>query len=348
MHEQLTSLKVEPHVVVGTPGRLRKHLGKGTLKLENVRTLVLDEADRMLDMGFQDDIKFIIDSTESDRQTLLFSATYAQDILRISKSIQTQPLMLSVKPSHTDTQIEQRFFFVTDEQKVHCLLQILNDFQPENAIIFCNMKHQVQTLCERLSRHGLKVAALHGDLEQRKRDEALILFANRSISCLGATDVAARGIDISELAAVINYDLTPDPEVYTHRIGRTGRAGHLGMAMTLVNPDETHRVQSLEDYLKKTITFTDLKINAKHGAAVLTPPTKTLLIRSGKKDKIRPGDIVGALTGSSELSNDDIGKITVLAKVSYIAISRDKSALALSILQNSRVKKQKVRVTFVE
>jgi len=347
MHDQLTSLKVEPHVVVGTPGRLRKHLGKGTLRLENVRTLVLDEADRMLDMGFYEDIMFIIDSTESDRQTLLFSATYSPDIIRISESIQRQTVKVSVEPSHTNMQIEQLFIVAPNEEKLPILLKALNARKPENALIFCNMKHQVHTLCSQLSQHGLVVAALHGDLEQHKRDEALILFANRSISYLVATDVAARGIDINELAAVINYDLTPDAETYTHRIGRTGRAGCNGIAITLVDPDEIQRLRTLEDYLHKTISFTDLKKDVQQSKVALMPPMRTLLLRSGKKDKIRPGDIVGALTASAELSNNDIGKITVLAKVSYVAVTRKKSDLAMRILKNGRIKKQKVRVTLV-
>ena len=342
MHDQLASLKHEPHVVVGTPGRLKKHLEKGTLRLENVQTLVLDEADRMLDMGFHDDIMHIIDGTENDRQTLLFSATYPEDIVRVSRAIQSEPVQIRIEPEETGAQIEQVFVFANDDQKTGSLLRAISTYGPSNAIIFCNRKHQVQTLCQDLRQQGFHAVALHGDLEQRERDEALVLFANESVSYLVATDVAARGLDISALGAVINYDLTPDPETYLHRIGRTGRAGLDGMAITLVHPNEMHHVKALESFLEQKITFSELKPPAK-GASQPYPPTVTILIHSGKKDKIRPGDIVGALTAGSALTNDDIGKITVLPKISYIAIDRNKADVAMEILTGGRIKKQKIR-----
>lgn len=343
MHDQLASLKHEPHVVVGTPGRLKKHLEKGTLRLENVQTLVLDEADRMLDMGFHDDIMHIIDGTENDRQTLLFSATYPEDIIRISRAIQSEPLQICIVPEETGSQIEQVFVFANDEQKTGSLLRALDTYSPSNAIIFCNRKHQVQTLCDSLSQQGFHAAALHGDLDQRERDEALVLFANESVSYLVATDVAARGLDISALGAVINYDLTPDPETYLHRIGRTGRAGLDGMAITFVRPEEMHHVKALEIFLNQKITISELKPTAKNTRNQTPPPTITILIHSGKKDKIRPGDIVGALTASSALTNDDIGKITVLPKISYVAVDRNKADTAMDILAGGRIKKQKIR-----
>lgn len=344
MHDQLASLKREPHVVVGTPGRLRKHFAQGTLRLENVQTLVLDEADRMLDMGFHDDIMYLIDGTEIDRQTLLFSATYPGEIIAISQSIQTEPAMVHVKTIESSAQIEQVFVFATEAQKYDCLLRALGTYLPDNAIIFCNRKTQTQTLCNRLCEDGFHARALHGDLDQRQRDESLILLANKSISYLVATDVAARGLDISALSAVVNYDLSPDPETYVHRIGRTGRSGLKGMAITFVDPDEMHRIRALEQFLKLEISISELKATSKQNAQRMPPPTTTLLLNAGKKDKIRPGDIVGALTASSALSNDDIGKITVLAKTAFVAVARDKADLALKILAEGRIKKQKVRV----
>ncbi len=347
MHDQLNSLKHEPHIIVGTPGRLKKHLEKGTLRLENVQTLVLDEADKMLDMGFYDDIMHILYGTETDRQTLLFSATYPEEIIRISRAIQVDPVEIRLETEQTNTQIDQVFVFAKGEQKTDCLLRAVGTYKPESAIIFCNRKIHVQALCTTLREQGFHAAALHGDLEQHQRDEALILFGNKSVSYLVATDVAARGLDINALDAVINYDLTPDPETYLHRIGRTGRAGLEGLAITLVNPDEMHHINALERFLDRKIKFVELRASDKANAKPTPPPTKTIMIHSGKKDKIRPGDIVGALTAHATLTNDDLGKITVLAKTAYIAVAYDKVDTAFSILSGGRIKKQKIRAKVV-
>lgn len=347
MHDQLASLKHEPHIVVGTPGRLKSHLIKGSLRLENVQTLVLDEADRMLDMGFYEDIMFILNATETDRQTLLFSATYTNDIVTISKQIQNHPEILKADNGTDAQQIKQIFAFASEEQKTDSLLRALDTYQPENAIVFCNRKDQVQKLCSQLVSDGFHARAIHGDLEQRDRDEALLLFANKSIALLIATDVAARGLDIDALSAVINYDLPHDPETYVHRIGRTGRAGLDGLSVTLVDPEEMHRIRALEDLRKLEIDFSELKKVSQAQRKRTPPPTQTLIINAGKKDKIRPGDIVGALTANSQMSNEDIGKIKVQAKNSFVAVNRDKANTALSILNDNRVKKQKVRARII-
>lgn len=348
MHEQLTALKHEPHVVVGTPGRLKSHVIKGTLRLENIQTLVLDEADRMLDMGFHDDIMLILGATEDDRQTLLFSATYTDDIVSVSKLIQNHPEILQTESSKESAQIKQVFAFADKHQKMNSLLRALDNYQPANSIVFCNRKDQVTRLCTELQREGFYARAIHGDLEQRERDEALMLFANKSISLLVATDVAARGLDIDALSAVINYDLPQDSEIYVHRIGRTGRAGLDGLSITLVDPEELHRIRALEEYLKLEIDFSELKNAGDSQTGRTLPPTQTLLISIGKKDKIRPGDIVGALTASSVLTNEDIGKIKVQAKNSFVAVRRDKASMALSILSENRVKKRKVRARIIQ
>ncbi|MFK8076938.1 MAG: ATP-dependent RNA helicase DbpA [Granulosicoccus sp.] len=347
MHDQLTSLKREPHIVVGTPGRLKKHLEKGTLNISTIQTLVLDEADRMLDMGFFDDIMSILSHTGPYRQTLLFSATYPNEILSISREIQNEPVQVRVKPTETADNIEQVFVFANDEQKPEMLLRALGKYQPENAIIFCNRKIHVQALCETLQNQGFHARPLHGDLEQRERDEAIILFANKSISFLVATDVAARGLDISALSAVINYDLAQDPETHVHRIGRTGRAGLDGKAITFVHPDDIYRVRAIEQLQKAEYTFSELHAYDRNDAYASSPSTSTLQLSAGKKDKIRPGDIVGALTAGSELSNDDIGKITVQAKISFVAVDYSKAKTALKILAEGRIKKQRVRARII-
>lgn len=348
MHDQLTSLKRSPHVVVGTPGRLKKHLEKNTLALGHVQTLVLDEADRMLDMGFYDDIMQILDVTEESRQTLLFSATYPQEIVGISRAIQRDPVEVRIAPTDTPKHIEQLFVFASSEQKIGSLLRAIGKYKPDNAIIFCNRKQQAQAVCDTLRQKGLYARSLHGDLDQRERDEALILFANKSVSFLVATDVAARGLDISALSAVINFDASPDPETHLHRIGRTGRAGLDGMAITLVDPDEMHQIRALERFLKLEIKFGELPASSEQHAIPVHPPTTTITINAGKKDKIRAGDIVGALTAGSDLTNDDIGKITVLAKLSFVAISFEKADMAMSILSNGKIKRQKIRARLLQ
>ena len=343
MHDQLTSLSREPHIVVGTPGRLIAHLNKGTLRLENVATLVLDEADRMFDMGFFDDITRIIDSTEDDKQTLLFSATYPEEILGVSKAVQKDPVKVTVKPTATTANINQHFVFAKDEHKIDSLLRALGKYRPDNAIIFCNRRQTVQDLCETLLSKGFAAKALHGDMEQRDRDEAITLFTNNSATLLVATDVAARGLDITALSAVINYDFALTPDSHIHRIGRTGRAGLEGTALTLVHPDETHRVRALEDYAKMEISFGELRASDITDEKPLAPTTSTILLNAGKKDKIRPGDIVGVLTAHPEIGQDDIGKIKVQAKISFVAITKNKAGLALKILNNEKIKRCKTR-----
>jgi len=327
MHDQLTSLKREPHVVVGTPGRLKKHLEKGTLNVSNVKTLVLDEADRMLDMGFYEDI---------------MTATYPNEITRISQSIQNDPVNVKVASNNHTVQIDQLFVLAKEEQKLETLYRALGKFQPENAIIFCNRKKHVQALCDTLTQAGYHARALHGDLDQRERDEAILLFANKSISLLIATDVAARGLDISGLSAVINYDITPDPENHVHR-----RAGMEGLAITLFEPDEEYRVRAIEEFMETSFEFGELQASDKDSGSVSTPPTRTLQLSAGKKDKIRPGDIVGALTASEELLKEDIGKIKVQAKVAFVAVAYAKAKTALKIISEERIKKKNVRARII-
>lgn len=347
MHDQLNSLKREPHVVVGTPGRLKKHLDIGTLNISTIKTLVLDEADRMLDMGFYGDIMDILDKTSEDRQTLLFSATYPAEIVQISRAIQTEPVDVRVAAVDTTDNIEQQFYFATAEQKPEFLHRALGKFAPESAIIFCNRKLQVQNLCDMLKQQGFHARALHGDLDQRDRDEAIILFANKSISFLVATDVAARGLDISALSAVINFDISPDAETHLHRIGRTGRAGLIGLAITFVDHDEIHRVRAIEKLLKADFKFSELHAHDRNDARMSLPETRTIHMNIGKKDKIRPGDIVGALTADERLGKDDIGKIKVQAKMAFVAVARTKAQTAVEIISDGKIKKRKVRARLI-
>jgi ATP-dependent RNA helicase DbpA len=335
---QMAPLEHGAHVVVGTPGRLLDHLRRGSLKLNSLQTLVLDEADRMLDMGFQDDIASLVSATPRKRQTLLFSATYPPEILEMSADIQHEPVEVSVDEVHDEGVIEQLLFEVETEGRTGALARILAHYRPESTLIFCNTKVECQEVSDELNRMGFSALAIHGDLEQRERDQVLVRFANRSVSVLVATDVAARGLDIKELAAVINYELSRDPEVHIHRIGRTGRAGEQGLALGLVTANEKRRLNAIEAELGYTIPLGELDSLATTEEKTFLPPMVTLCIDGGRKNKMRPGDILGALTGEGGISASEVGRIDVFDFHTYVAIVRSTAELALSQLGRNRIK----------
>ncbi|QCF24621.1 ATP-dependent RNA helicase DbpA [Hydrocarboniclastica marina] len=342
---QIGSLAHGAHVVVGTPGRIQDHLQKGSLTLDALRVLVLDEADRMLDMGFAPALDVIVAACPRERQTLLFSATYPKAIGAISARVQNDPVEVVVESQHDTAQIQQHFYEVpTTDAKLPALKALLSHFKPVSSVIFCNTRKDCQHLHQQLSAEGLSVTTLHGDLEQRDRDQVLVRFANRSVSLLVATDVAARGLDIKELDAVINYELPRDPEVYVHRIGRTGRAGEKGLALSLVQPSETHRVQRVQDYQQKPAHWSDLNKLEPDPAFRLIPEMVTLGLDSGRKNKLRPGDIVGALTGDAGIAGDQIGKIDVFDFQAYVAVARGSAKQALAGLESGKIKGRKVKV----
>jgi ATP-independent RNA helicase DbpA len=335
---QLGSLEHGAHVVVGTPGRLLDHLRRGSLNLSGLRTLVLDEADRMLDMGFLDDISALIAAAPANRQTLLFSATYPDSIVAMSKTIQQGPVEVSVDESHDEGVIDQLFFEVDNHQRSEAVARILGHYRPESTLIFCNTKLECQELADDLNSQGFSALAIHGDLEQRERDQVLVRFANKSASVLVATDVAARGLDIKELPAVINYELSRNPEVHIHRIGRTGRAGGQGLAISLVSSHENRRIRAIEETLGSSVTrkrIEDLPASAGKPPA---PLMVTICIDGGRKNKLRPGDILGALTGEGGITGSEVGKIDVFDFHTYVAIMRQSVQQALGCLGQNRVK----------
>jgi superfamily II DNA/RNA helicase len=222
------------------------HLERGSLDLQALNTLVLDEADRMLDMGFFDDIATLAKACPKDRQTLLFSATYPEGIGKLAAAFMRDPQQVTLKEAPAATQIRQVFIEVTEEQRLHTVGQLLNHYRPVSTLAFCNTKQQCRDLVEVLQAQGFAALELHGELDQRDRDQVLVRFANRSASVLVATDIAARGLDIAQLEAVINVDITPDPATHTHRIGRTGRVDAQGWAFSLASVDEMGRVGQIE------------------------------------------------------------------------------------------------------
>jgi len=340
---QIGSLEHGAHIVVGTPGRVQDHLRKKTLKLDGLKTLVLDEADRMLDMGFADVMQDIIGQTPKSRQTLLFSATYPDDIKQMSRRIQRDPVVVSVEAEHKADVIEQIFYEVNKHERNTALLGLFEHYQPETCVVFCHTKKQCDEVALLLRDSQVDALAIHGDLDQRERDQVLVRFANNSCPVLVATDVAARGLDIKDLQMVINYELPRDPEVYVHRIGRTGRAGKTGLAMSIVTPAETPRISSIENYQKQPCPCDVLASLDRMPDFSLKAPMVTIQIDAGRKNKIRPGDILGALTGDAGLQGSQIGKIDIFDMSSYVALDPAALRQALNYLSNGKVKGRSVR-----
>ena len=338
MRPQMASLEHGAHIVVGTPGRIRDHIGRGSINLSTVQTLVLDEADRMVDMGFYEDIEGIVSACPTRRQTLLFSATYPDDIRKASDRFLRDPSEVKVEAQHDGDKIEQRFFEVAPEQRNMAVARLLQHYQPVSTLAFCNTKIHCRELAEELRALGFSALALYGDLEQRERDEILVQFSNQSCSVLVATDVAARGLDIANLSAVINVDVTRDTEVHIHRIGRTGRGQDKGLALNLCTPNEKRWVKLIEQYQSSPVQWFDLDALDAAADTMLRAPMRTLCIQGGKKDKLRPGDLLGALTGDVGLSKEQVGKINVFEFSTYVALDYRIADKACTKLSNGNIK----------
>ncbi|MGE6123518.1 ATP-dependent RNA helicase DbpA [Aeromonas rivipollensis] len=334
---QSATLSFGAHIAVGTPGRILKHLEQGTLELSSLETLVLDEADRMLDMGFGEDINKVISYAPERRQTLLFSATYPEGIAQMSRGVQRNPVEVSVESLHEGSAIEQKLYEVPAGQRLDALTWLLSHYQPGSCVVFCNTKRACNDVADHLAAKGFSALALNGDLEQRERDQVLVRFANGSATILVATDVAARGLDIKELGAVINYELTYDPEVHVHRIGRTGRAGQQGLALSLYQPNEAQRVNLIEEYQQAPMPLGDLDTIGRD-IKPIAPQMVTLSIDAGRKTKVRAGDILGALTGEGGIAGSDVGKIQISEQYSYVAVKRQVASAALKRLQEGKIK----------
>ncbi|MCC2633578.1 MAG: box helicase family protein [Ramlibacter sp.] len=345
---QLASLENGAHVVVGTPGRVLDHLGRGTLVLDSLNTLVLDEADRMLDMGFLDDMVQVASRCPKDRQTLLFSATYPEGIAKLAAQFMRDPQTVKVEAQHASTVIEQRWYQVKESERLPTVLRLLDHFRPASSIAFCNTRARCAALATLLQAQGISALALHGDLEQRDRDQVLVRFANRSCSVLVATDVAARGLDIAGLAAVISVDIPSDAEVHVHRIGRTGRAGEPGLALNLASLDEMGAVGRIELLQGAASEWTPLDTLTPSGQGPLVPPMSTVHIQGGRKEKIRAGDVLGALTADLGYSRDQVGKIDVNEFATYVAIERSVAARAAERLNGGRIKGKTVKARLLD
>ncbi|MFA5590872.1 MAG: ATP-dependent RNA helicase DbpA [Lysobacteraceae bacterium] len=340
---QLASLTHAPHIVVGTPGRVQELLHKKALDVACVSVLVLDEADRMLDMGFEKSISDIVRKLPKTRQSLLFSATWPAEVRVLAKASLRDPVEITVEGSDTRPQVEAHFHEVALDAKPAALMGLLMQHTPESTVVFCNTKRDVDDVAAALQNAGVAAAALHGDLEQRDRDEVLVRFANRSLVVLVASDVAARGLDVKDLACVVNYELPPDPDTYLHRIGRTARAGGNGLALNLVTPREMPRALQIEDASGERIQWHPVPLAART-THVPQAAMRTLRIDAGRSDKLRPGDILGALTGAAGLKADDIGRIDIFPTRSYVAVRTRMIKTALAGLQAGKIKGRRFRV----
>jgi ATP-independent RNA helicase DbpA len=344
---QRASLENGAHIVVGTPGRIMDHLERGYLVLDGLNTLVLDEADRMLDMGFFDDIAKVVKQTPNERQTLLFSATYPEGIEKLARQFMRTPQQIKIEAPQAQSQIEQRFYEVTRANRLETVGKLLMHFRPVSTLAFCNTKQQCKDLVDLLQQQGFNALALYGELEQRERDQVLAQFSNRSCSVLVATDVASRGLDINQLEAVINVDITPDPEVHVHRVGRTGRAGASGLALSLASMNDMGAVGKIEQYQHFSSTWFGLETLTPASTDPLLAPMVSLQILGGRKEKIRPGDVLGALTndeGGPAYTREQIGKIQVTEFCTFVAVDRNIASAACAKLNAGRIKGKSVKV----
>ncbi len=337
---QIGSLEHGAHIIVGTPGRIKDHLGRGTLILDHVEMLVLDEADRMLDMGFKPDMETIIASIPDDRQTLLFSATFTDEIDSIAANIQTHPILIKIDETQDQSTVKQFFYQVDNHQhRIQALQLILHKFSPESSIIFCNTRNETQSVADELIKAGFSALPLHGEIEQRDRNKTLIQFANNSVSILVATDVAARGLDIESLDLVINYQLSRDPDSYIHRIGRTGRAGKKGIACTFFTEKEQYKLERLPmpKTTPKSVTSSLPELELLQQKPFY-PANNTIQIAGGKKQKLRAGDILGALTAAGGIEGKHVGKIHLIDNHAFVAIAQSKTHAAIAQINTRKMK----------
>jgi len=339
---QLASLEHDPHIVVGMAGRVLEHLHAGTLKLADLKVLVLDEADRMLGADFEAESRAIVDQAPAGRQTLFFSATFPDVVRGLSRKLQNKPVEIKVA-SEAAGQVRQTFFEVEPVRRLDALAHLLSTHRPESALVFCFTRNDAKDVETQLAARGFAVLGLHGDIEQRERDEVLVRFANGSARVLVATDVAARGLDIKDLAAVISYELPDDPDQHVHRVGRTGRAGKDGVALHLFTPREHTRVRDIEDRLKIKAAIEKippiLSADRPQPAQVVT-----LCVDGGRRDKLRPGDLVGALTGEGGVIKEAIGRISSFDTRTYFAVDKKIAARVLQKLREIKIKGRKFRI----
>lgn len=343
---QKISLQRSPHIIVATPGRVHKHLRDGNVDLGGLQTLVLDEADRMLDMGFFDELEAILAFAPADRQTLLFSATYPDEVAEMSARVQRNPTTVDVSEAELPPQVAQKWCSVTREKRQFELLRALRAWGGELNLVFCNTKLECSEIAGYLQAENIGAIALHGDLDQVKRTQALVRFSNRSANVLVATDVAARGLDVKDIDVVFNYELPAQSEVYIHRIGRTARAGKQGLAVSLVEERENWRLVQIEEALPDAVIqhlgIPDAKCDS------LQASMTTIQISGGKKNKLRAGDILGAITANGDIPGTAVGSIDIFDSYAYVAVVKRLASKASRQLSSRPIKGRKYRARIIK
>lgn len=343
---QVASLSHQAHIIVGTVGRVLKHLQEGHLNLENLHTFVLDEADKMLDMGFYDDILKIIEYLPKTRQTMLFSATYEDNIKNLSKELLNNPIFVEVE-NEEKAKINQIFYEIDEnsekEEKLDLIEKLIKKYKAQSTIIFCNQKITCDELNDSLYNRYIDSLVMHSDLEQKDRDETLAIFSNKSYPILIASDVASRGIDIDDIDLVINYEVALNEKIHTHRIGRTARAGKGGNAITFYTKNEEERVENIKNNFSD-IAFEDKNRIEFDDKYEIDSPYRTIFINGGKKQKLRKADILGSLTAGLGLNKDEIGKIDSFDFCSYVAICKEKIEYVINNLPKSKIKGKYYRI----
>lgn len=344
-YQQLSSLEHGAHIIVGTPGRVLKFLKKDAINLSTINFLVLDEADRMLDMGFQEEMEAIISFAPRKLQSLLFSATFPPEIEELSRTFQHNPKRVTVDTKHEKNIIRQVFIELNDHrEKLDALIRLLGNYKPQSVVVFCKTKQLCAEVAKALVRQSIPALAFHGDLDQNERTVVLTKFSNSSCLILVATDVAARGLDIKDLEAVVNFDLPTDAEVYTHRIGRTARAGKEGLAFSFFVEREREKIHDIENYQGHINEYMKIESLSAEKIYDLRAPMKTMYINGGKKEKVRPGDILGALVNEAGLEAKDVGNINIQEHQSFVAIEASKINQTISKLLNGKIKGRRFKV----
>jgi ATP-independent RNA helicase DbpA len=346
VQRERASLEHGVDVIVGTPGRVHDHLQRVRLDLLGIRTLVLDEADRMLDMGFVDTVSAIARALPAERQTLLFSATFPDAVRALSTTYQRDALHVVVPAEDVAARITQVVYDVARTERLPALIRILGHHRPVSAIVFCNHRETCDEVADGLATSGFAAVALHGGMEQHDRNTVLLLLRNGSLRVVVATDVAARGLDIDDLGAIINYDLPRELDVFVHRIGRTARAGRSGLAISLAHASDGRILDDLRQGPLAGVAMS--RIPSAEAQAPPPPAMVTIAIQGGRHDRLRPGDIVGALTTGVGIAGTDIGQITVNDRISFVAVVASVGRRALDGLAAGRIKNKRFRAYLVK
>lgn len=362
--DQARELKQKTHIVVGTPGRVFDHIDRNTLDISNIKYLIIDEADEMLNMGFIDQVRDIINVLNKNRQTMLFSATIPDEIMRLCKMYMNNPINIEIKSQKLITDnIKHELYKFEEFYKLDNLSKILISEVPETAVVFCKTKENVDKVFESLNKKGYSVNKIHGGMLQKERLEVMDKFKKGNFRILVSTDVAARGIDVEGITHVINYDLPVEKEAYVHRIGRTGRAGAKGKAISFVNQYEDRLLDMIQECIsfeipvveefievskeKRNEAIKALKSKPKaknEKAKVINKNITKIYFNGGKKKKLRAGDFVGAISKIDGITAEDIGIIDVQDTVSYVDILNGKGNKVIAGLKESTIKGKKLRV----